>query len=56
MMNPTLFSLVAALLVADAADGLGAVRVELETEFVHFQPQQVHLSVSGEIQAWCIMI
>ena len=48
-MNPTLLSLVAALIVVDA-DGLGGVRVELETEFVHLQPQQVHLSVSGEVK------
>ena len=39
--------LIAALLVADAADGLGGVRVEMDTAYVHFQPEQVHLSISG---------
>ena len=46
-MNHALIPLIAALLVADAADGLDGVTVELETAYVHFQPEQVHLSISG---------
>ena len=47
MVKHALIPLIAALLVADAADGLGGVRVELDTAYVHFQPEQVHLSISG---------
>ena len=55
MTNPTLLSLFAALLVAEIIDGLGGgVKVQLEAEFVHLQPQQVHLSVSGEAEGFCM--
>ena len=49
MVNNAFIPLIAVLLVADAADGLGlgGVRVELDTAYVHFQPEQVHLSISG---------
>ena len=47
MLNPALLPLIASLLLVAEVDGLGGVQVELETEFVHLQPQQVHLSVSG---------
>ena len=56
LANPALLPLIAATLLAADVDGLGSVRVELtETEFVHLQPQQVHLSVSGEVKLSCVM-
>ena len=39
-----------ALMLVGDANGLGGVRVELETDFLHLQPQQVHLSVSGKVR------